>query len=145
MMKVLGIILVAGVLVAIGALGWQRLNQQPAAAPEAGPGQQDAPGVLGVDRFMREVDRYPGTVQVEGIVSSVAADRQLFSMIDSSEFRRCGTVTCPSLVLPVRWSGTPPRKEQAVRVTGQVEQADGKLLFAAESVEAAGASSDAGG
>jgi len=91
-------------------------------------------GAIGVEQFMRGVDKYPGVVQVEGVVSNVASEDQLFTLIDVREFKACGVTDCAPLSLPVRWNGALPAVKDLVRVRGQVEEIQGKLVFAAASL-----------
>ncbi len=93
--------------------------------------------VLGVDEFMKNVDRYPGKVSLEGVVSAVAADRQAVSLIDCGEFQACGVTTCAQLTLPVRWPGPLPGVGDRVKIAGQNEEVKGKLMFVAEKLEQA--------
>jgi len=86
---------------------------------------------IGVEHFMRDVDEYSGVVQVEGVVSNVQADDQLFTLIDVREFEKCGVTDCAPLSLPVRWDGPQPAVKDLVKVRGRVEEMDGKLVFAA--------------
>jgi hypothetical protein len=107
--------------------------EQPAsAAPNKAPA---APGTraIGVDELMKNVDKHRGSVVVEGIVSAAAQGR--ISLIDCGELEKCGVTTCARLTLPVQWSGTPPAVKQRVRLHGQVRESDGKLVFAAETLE----------
>ena len=98
------------------------------------PAPSKAQPILGVDELMKRVDQHPGTVVVEGVVSSASAEKELLALIDVKEFKRCKTTTCPKLRLPVRWSGAMPEVEDAVQVEGQVEESDGKLVFLAKSL-----------
>lgn len=91
--------------------------------------------VLGVERYMRGVEHYKGRVEVKGVVQKVAAKTQTVALIDVEEFRHCGLADCAELVLPVRWSGKLPEPGQAVQVTGEVQKANGKLVFVASELE----------
>ena len=94
-----------------------------------------AGGRLGVDEFMRSPDSHQGRVRVEGVVSTVEAKSRLVTLIDRSEWDKCGEVNCAPLSLPVHWTGAMPRIEDGVAVTGHVEEQAGKLVFIAETVE----------
>ena len=72
-------------------------------------GREHPESILGVDTFMRNVDRHRGVVQVEGVVSAISEKDQTLALIDTREFQECGVTTCASLQLPVRWEGVSPR------------------------------------
>jgi len=91
--------------------------------------------ILGVDEFMKNVDRHQGTVRLEGVVSALAKDRQALLIVDTREFQACGVITCAQLTLPVRWTGPMPSLRNIVRLTGEVQQISGKLLFNARTLE----------
>jgi len=117
------VVLIVGGLAAYGQAGGNEL-----APSKARP-------ILGVDELMKRVEQHPGTVVVEGVVSSASADKGLLALIDVKEFKKCKTTTCPKLRLPVRWAGAMPKVEDAVQVEGQVGESDGKLVFLAKSLE----------
>jgi len=106
-------------------------------APQAQLAQASPAGLLGVDEFMRSPDSHPGTVRVQGVVSEVKSEDHLVVLIDSAEWEACGSVTCAPLSLPVRWTGTLPRVEESVEVSGRVQDESGKLVFVAEHLEPA--------
>ena len=91
--------------------------------------------VLGVDDFMKNVDRYRGKVSLEGVVSAVAPEQQAISLIDSGEFQACGVTTCAQLTLPVQWRGPMPAVGDLVRIEGQAQEVKGKLMFVADKLE----------
>jgi len=91
--------------------------------------------VLGVDDFMKNVDRYRGKVSLEGVVSAVAPEQQAISLIDSGEFQACGVTTCFQLTLPVLWRGPLPAVRDLVGVEGQAQEVKGKLMFVADKLE----------
>lgn len=91
--------------------------------------------VLGVEQFTKAADRYPGETRVEGVVSGVSPGDQLLTLIDRREFEECGVTTCAALYLPVRWAGQMPGVTELVRVEGQTNDEDGKLVFVARQVE----------
>lgn len=103
-------------------------GEQPAGAPI-----NETPAAIGVDELMKNVDKHRGPVVVEGIVSAAAQGR--ISLIDCGELEKCGVTTCAELTLPVQWSGTPPTVERWVRLHGQVRESDGRLVFAAETLD----------
>jgi hypothetical protein len=91
--------------------------------------------VLGVDDFMKNVDRYRGKVSLEGVVSAVAPEQQAISLVDSQEFQACGVTTCAQLTLPVQWHGAMPAGRDLVRIEGQAREVQGKLMFVADKLE----------
>lgn len=91
--------------------------------------------VLGVDDFMKNVDRYRGKVSLEGVVSALAPEQQTISLIDSGEFQDCGVTTCAQLTLPVQWRGPMPAVRALVRVEGQAQEVKGQLMFVADKLE----------
>ncbi len=91
--------------------------------------------VLGVDELMKNVDRYRGTVLLQGVVSAVSPEQQALSLIDTREFQACGVITCAPLTLPVRWTGPMPSPRDLVRLEGEVQQVSGKLIFNARALE----------
>ncbi len=106
----------------------QGLLVEAASSPQA---------VSGVDDFMKNVDRYRGKVSLEGVVSALAPEHQVISLIDAKEFQACGVTTCAQLTLPVQWRGPMPAVRDLVRVEGQAQELKGKLMFVAEKLEKA--------
>ncbi len=102
---------------------------------QAGEVAASSPKVLGVDDFMKNVDRYRGKVSLEGVVSAVAPEQQAISLIDRGEFQACGVTTCAQLTLPVQWRGPAPSMGDLVRIEGQAQEVKGKLLFVADKLE----------
>ncbi|MBI5723909.1 MAG: DUF4346 domain-containing protein [Planctomycetes bacterium] len=121
-------------LVSVVAIVWA-VQKWP--APRVGGPVATRPVVLGVDQYMRNVDRYPGLVTVEGIVSSVSPGENMLALIDRQEWEECQTVTCAKLTLPVRWTGGMPGVKTLVRAEGEARQIGGKLVFVAKSVRKA--------
>lgn len=130
MYLVIGLVLAGG-----GVAFWQQRGTETPEAADALPAVEAETQVLGVEKFMREVDRYPGTVRVEGVVSAVAADEHALTLIDRAELERCEVVTCAPLSLPVRWNGPMPSMRDVVRIAGQVQDEKGKLFLLAGTVE----------
>jgi hypothetical protein len=92
--------------------------------------QMESP-VLGVQEFMKNVDRYQGKVRLEGVVSAVSPADQALSLIDLQEFKDCGVTTCAPLTLPVKWKGPWPAVRDVVQLEGEVRESGGKLFFEA--------------
>ncbi len=103
--------------------------------PQAGEVAAAPPKILGVDEFMKNVDRYQGRVNLEGVVSAVAPEQQALSLIDAKEFQACGVTTCAQLTLPVQWRGPMPAVRDLVRLEGQAQEVKGKLMFVADKLE----------
>ncbi len=90
---------------------------------------------LGIDDFMKDVDRYRGKVSLQGVVSAVTPEQQAVYLIDAKEFQACGVTTCAQLTLPVQWRGSNPAVSDLVRVEGQVKEVKGKLMFVADKLK----------
>jgi hypothetical protein len=95
-------------------------------------GSQTESAVLGVQEFMKNVDRYQGQVRLEGVVSAVSPADQALSLIDIQEFKDCGVTTCAPLTLPVKWQGPLPSVRDVVQLEGEVRESGGKLFFEAQ-------------
>jgi hypothetical protein len=106
-----------------------------ASSLQAGEAAASSPKVLGVDDFMKNVDRYRGQVSLEGVVSAVAPEQQGISLIDPGELQACGVTTCAQLTLPVQWRGPMPVLGDLVRIEGQAREVQGKLMFVADKLE----------
>lgn len=105
---------------------------------EAGQANQVAPQpvpALGVDQLMKEPEKHPGALVVEGVVKTASKKDQTLALIDVEEYRKCKVVTCSLLALPVRWAGEMPAVLDIVRVEGEVATVNGKMLFAARKLE----------
>jgi hypothetical protein len=102
---------------------------------QAGEVAASPPKVLGVDDFMKNVDRYRGKVSLEGVVSTVAQEQKAISLIDAKEFQACGVTTCAQLTLPVQWRGPVPSVGDLVRIEGEAQEVKGKLMFVADKLE----------
>jgi len=90
---------------------------------------------LGVDQLMKEPEKHPGALVVEGVVKTASKRDQSLALIDLEEFRKCKVVTCSLLAMPVRWGGEMPRVLDIVRVEGEIVTVEGKMLFAARKLE----------
>lgn len=106
---------------------------QAGPAPAAAP-QTPVP-VLGVDQLMKEPEKHPGALVVEGVVKTASRKNQSLALIDVEEYRKCKVVTCSLLALPVRWAGDMPAVLDIVRVEGEVTTVGGKMLFSGHKLE----------
>jgi hypothetical protein len=102
---------------------------------QAGEAATSRQALLGVDEFMKNVDRYRDKVSLEGIVSAIVPEQQADSLIDAKEFQACGVTTCAQLTLPVQWRGPMPIIGDLVRVEGQAQEVKGKLMFVADKLD----------
>lgn len=93
------------------------------------------PPLVGVDEFMRNVDRYEKAARVQGVVSAADADQGVLALIDAGEFQACQRTTCAKLALPVRWSKDMPGVAETVVVTGSVQGSAGSRIFVASRLE----------
>ena len=89
---------------------------------------------LGVDELMKNIDSIHGTVRVRGVISSILPQKRMLTLIDIEEYERCKVLTCAPLTLPVKWSGPMPAVSELVEVKGEVQEAKGKLVFAATQI-----------
>lgn len=126
-------IAIIAVLAAAWFVGDRVSGRSTSGGPAASAGSPT--DVLGVEQFMKAVDRPQGVVRVEGVVSSASASDRLLTLIDRREFEECGVTTCAALYLPVRWSGPMPSVTELVRLEGQTMHEGGKLVFVARQVE----------
>jgi hypothetical protein len=102
---------------------------------QAGEAAASRQAILGVDEFMKNVDRYRGKVSLEGVVSAVTPEQQAISLIDGGEFQACGVTTCAQLTLPVQWRGPLPAVGDQVSIEGQAQEIKGKLIFVADKLK----------
>lgn len=124
------------IIVAAGSVSSQtRTNSPPPAKAPLTAESSKTNAVLGIENFMKNVDRYRGEVRVEGVVFAVSASKHTLGLIDVREFQTCGLKECGGLTLPVSWTGAMPAVGQAVRADGEVQKMKGKLVFVAKTVE----------
>lgn len=93
---------------------------------------------LGIQNYMQNPEKYPGTIEVEGVVSQAILAKHLFVLIDMEEYKNCKSVTCSLLRLPIAWEGALPAVYDIVRVKGAVGKRDGKSLFIAKEFKKVG-------
>jgi hypothetical protein len=128
-MKRIALLIIIGFIVS-GLPGFASGGSGPVKGIPAGSAKAPtAKSVLGVDQFMTNVSQYRGPVLIEGVVSGVFPQDRMVALIDTNEFKACGVTTCARLTLPIQWTGRMPRIQDTVRVTGQVQQLRGKLMF----------------
>jgi hypothetical protein len=103
----------------------------------AGQGRAASRAIVNVDDLMKDVDRHRGLITVRGVVSAIAREDGLVSLVDVRAFAECrATNCCAQLTLPVQWTGTMPAVGDRVKVSGQVRREEaGKLAFAATTLE----------
>jgi hypothetical protein len=93
-----------------------------------------------VDDLATNPSAYLGKISIVGVVAAIMAGKG-FTLVDSREYEACG-LSCvnepDTRKIPVRWEGSPPKLEQAIRVTGLLEKSDRGLIFSAETVAEAG-------
>ncbi len=99
--------------------------------------ESETGATVGVDQLMKQIDKYRGSVSIEGVVSAVSPKDQMLSLIDTQEFKRCRVTTCATLTLPVRWAGAMPSIKDQVRVEGEIKENRGKLVFEAKTLQGA--------
>jgi hypothetical protein len=123
---------------ALGVFAWQwnaNKGGREAGSERILHGTTESRDALCVDELMQNVDRHPGIVWVDGVVSQISAANQTLAVIDVEEFQQCGTTECARLILPVRWAGAMPVVQDTVRLEGEVQNSGGKLIFVARKLE----------
>jgi hypothetical protein len=124
--------------VGAAAVGWA-IFSRPADGPASGALPETSPtaeALVSIKAIMEHPGEYHGVVRLEGVVAQVDGDRGLFMLMGRQDWAVCGkSKCCVPLTLPVRGADDLPAKETVVRVEGRVEQADGKYVLAAESVD----------
>lgn len=129
------LVMLSVLLVAIAGIALWMAWGQPTLSSVASPATAPAASVLGVNEMMKNVDRHRGHVRLQGVVSAVAPQNQSLALIDTSEAKACGAAGgCAELTLPVRWTGAMPTVGQSILLSGSVEESNGKLLFAAQTL-----------
>jgi hypothetical protein len=102
-------------------------------APDTSPGVD---ALESIKAIMEHPEAYHGVVRLEGVVAQVDGDRGLFMLMGRQDWATCGKrKCCIPPTLPVRGTEDLPARETVVRVQGRVDQADGKYVLAAESVD----------
>ena len=75
------------------------------------------------------------TLVVQGVVSQVNSDKQLFSLISKKEFEECGIADCnASEQLPIRYNGNLPKVGEKIEITGIVKQIQKGFVCEAQSL-----------
>ncbi len=120
----------AVIAILVGAMIWQGYSKNTLSRDHSS-GQ-----ALGIEILMRNVDQHrTGPVIVEGVVSVTDAANRTLALIDIAEFQECGVTNCAALTLPIRWSGPMPQLQSFVRVKGDVQEQDNRLVFVAQTLE----------
>jgi hypothetical protein len=91
---------------------------------------------LGVDEFMKNVDRYRGKVSLEGAVASVVPREQAITLMDRGKLGICSCVQVN--LLAVQWRGPMPAMGDLIRIEGQAQEVEGKLMFVADKLAKVG-------
>ncbi len=91
--------------------------------------------VVGVDVLMRTPEKYQGTVQVRGVVSSVFPKEQKLGLLDAVYLNCCSSPCGTVQILPVRWTGTMPDMKTLVLVDGEIQRTGDKMEFVARSIK----------
>ena len=73
---------------------------------------------------------------IEGVVSSVAGNEKMLTLIDRREYEQCNSLGCAKLTLPVRWDGPMPQLGQTVHTTGRVANEESGKVFVAQALNA---------
>ncbi len=118
----LGIIAVALLLVC--NIGHSLQAAEASASPKA---------ILGVDEFMKNVDRYREKVSLEGVVGAVVPRQQEITLMDKEKILVCPCVQVN--LLTVQWCGPMPAMGDLIGIEGQAQEVKGKLTFVADKLE----------
>ena len=100
---------------------------------QAGEASASPKAILGVDEFMKNVDRYQGKVSLEGVVGTVVPGEQEITLVDRGKFLVCACVQV--ILLPVQWCGPMPAMGDLIRIEGQAQEVEGKFMFVADKLE----------
>ena len=74
-------------------------------------------------------------ILIQGVVSQVNSEKQLFSVISQKEFKECGIAACNiNDQLPIRYGGELPDVGKLLQITGKVKQIEKGLIYEAESI-----------
>jgi len=95
--------------------------------------------ILGVDQVAQDPEAFADReVRLTGVVSAVAQEQHLFTVIDRAEYADCNAVTCSQYQIPIAYAGDLPAAKTFVTVTGRLTQAEpGRYLFQATILELA--------
>ena len=113
-------IIVAAFLL-VGSIGHSLQAAEASASPQA---------ILGVDEFMKNVDRHREKVILEGVVGAVVPRQQEITLLDKEKILVCACVQVN--LLPVQWCGPMPAMGDLIRIEGQPREVKGKLMFVAD-------------
>ncbi|MCX5888541.1 MAG: hypothetical protein NTY36_03715 [Deltaproteobacteria bacterium] len=103
---------------------------------QAAEASASSKATLGVDEFMKNADRYRGKVSLEGAVAAVVPREQAITLMDRGKMGVCSCVQVN--LLPVQWRGPMPAMGDLIRVEGQAQEVEGKLMFVADKLEKVG-------
>jgi hypothetical protein len=91
--------------------------------------------IIGVRQYMKNFEKHSNqNVTIEGIVSNIYKELNIFGLIDVKELKECKVVTCAQLTLPVRWNGDMPQIKSKVRVSGQARKEKKGFAFIANNL-----------
>ena len=103
---------------------------------QAAEASASSKATLGVDEFMKNADRYRGKVSLEGVVGTVVPKEQEITLMDRGKMGVCSCVQVN--LLPVQWRGPMPAMGDLIRVEGQAQEVEGKLMFVGDKLEKVG-------
>ncbi len=91
---------------------------------------------VGVERLARNPAAFRGrTFVLRGVVSAVAPQRQMFTVIDQKEYDSCRELGCSAYQIPITFTGALPETARSVLITGRLEQPQpGRYLMRASQV-----------
>jgi hypothetical protein len=100
---------------------------------QAAESSASSKAILGVDEFMKNADRYRGKVSLEGVVGTIVPREQAITLMDKGKLGVCACVQVN--LLPVQWCGPMPAMGDLIRIEGQAQEVEGKLMFVADKLE----------
>ena len=103
---------------------------------QAAEASASSKATLGVDEFMKNADRYRGKVSLEGAVATVVPREQAITLMDREKLGVCACVQVN--LLPVQWCGPMPAMGDLIRIEGQAQEVEGKLMFVADKLAKVG-------
>ncbi len=76
-----------------------------------------------------------GTITITGVVAKVVKGKaEVFTLVDTSEARRCKSTGCASFYLPVKFDGSFPKEWDEVTVTGSFDGGKNAVFVASKVV-----------
>ena len=97
-----------------------------------------------VATVIQHPDKFTGEFDLVGVVSLVYPGKNLFVVIDTTEFEECGRTDCADEQVPVQWNQSMPKVRDIVNIQGQIKKTDKGYIFIAKQVKTAPAGKENG-